>query len=279
MNNHTPLIGIAPGRVFPGTWWDMVELCHRLEFSAIEFKYELPFILPDRWRPQMIQRIAEVQRQEGLTFSLHGPYTNIGALLPTRWQEAVDEHLRALECAEMIGASTYTVHPGWVEKKYATPELVARCRDNTARALERMVAQAKPLAVCVENQNPAEAEKAKCGFTVAQLHGIVNGLNPVGFTLDVGHAQVLDGDPVQFFQALGPTRVRLAHVHDNGGGTDDHLPPGQGTVDWTAFLSAYRRYRCAFPLYLELAGGEKAYVSGKELLNRIWGKLAAQGSD
>ncbi|GAB4305387.1 MAG: hypothetical protein Kow0097_03610 [Candidatus Bipolaricaulota bacterium] len=277
MNQDRPIIGIAPGRVFPGTWWDMVELCQRLGFAGVEFKHELPFILPDRWGPEMVHRIAQLGREEELVFSLHGPYTNIGALLPNRWKEAVDEHLRALECAEELGASTYTVHPGWVEKKYATPDLVARCRDNTTRALERMSTQADSLTICVENQNPAEADKAKCGFTVEQLRKIVDGLNPVGFTLDVGHAQLLDGRPDQFLQTLGPTRIRVGHLHDNGGEADDHLPPGQGIVDWVMFLAAYRRHRCTFPLYLELAGGADGYASGRDLLQRTWDELATEG--
>lgn len=277
---HRPLlIGIAPGRVFRGTWWDMIDLCCRYGFSGVEFKYELPFILPDRWSLAMVRRIAKVQRENGLVLSLHGPYTNIGALLQNRWKEAVEEHLRALECAEALGATTYTVHPGWVEKKYATPELVARCRENTTRALERMAAQAGPIALCVENQNPAEHDKTKCGVTVPQLHQLVDELQGVGFALDVGHAHLLNGDATRFFQNLGPNRVRVAHVHDNQGATDEHLPPGQGSIDWTAFLSAYRRHRCTFPLYLELGGEEDGYVAGKELLNRIWFKLSTQDSD
>lgn len=273
MNRQRLPIGIAPGRAYKGTWWDMVELCLRHGFIGVEFKHELPFILPDRWSPALVHRIAEVQREEGLWISVHGPYTNIGSLLPHRWQAAVDEHLRALEWAEEMEARTYTVHPGWVEKKYADPDLLARCRENTIQALERMVEHGGQVAIGVENQNPAEGEKAKCGFTVPQLHGLVDGLNPVGFTLDVGHAQVLTGDPVQFFHALGPERIRAAHVHDNDGMADDHLPPGRGTIDWRAFLFAYLRHGCGFPLFLELAGSESGFVSGRDFLNRVWSKV------
>lgn len=106
-----------------------------------------------------------------------------------------------------------------------------------------------------------------------QLHGLVDGLNPVGFTLDLRHAQLLSGDPVQFFHALGPERIRAAHVHDNDGTADDHLPPGQGMIDWRAFLFAYLRHGCGFPLFLELADGESDFVSGRDFLSRVWSEV------
>lgn len=277
MSDHHLWVGIAPGRAYPGTWWDMVEFCLRHGFQGVEFKYELPFILTDRWSPGMVRRIASVQRDQGLRTALHGPYTNIGALLGDRWQAAVDEHLRALEWAEILGAMTYTVHPGWLEKKYATPDLVARCQENTAKALEQLVSQRCDVAICVENQNPAETEKIKCGFAVPQLHALVDGLPSVGFTLDLGHAQVLNGAPTRFFAELGPDRVKVAHVHDNDGTADNHLPPGQGTIDWTAFLSAYRLHGCQFPLFLELACEEDGFVKGKDFLERVWDDLNAGG--
>ena len=93
MSARELIIGIAPGRTFPGNWWDMIEICQRLGLSGVEFKHELPFILPERWSWEMVKRIAAVAKEEGWFLSLHGP----GFLLRKRWRAAVDEHLEALE--------------------------------------------------------------------------------------------------------------------------------------------------------------------------------------
>ena len=269
-------VGIAPTRAFRGTWWDAADLCRRLKFCGAEFKYEVPFVLPDRWGPAMIRSIARIGREESLTLSLHGPYTNIGALLSTRWEKTLDEHLRALDCAEALGASTLTVHPGWVEEEYATKELVSLCRERTVCALERLASRAGSVTVCLENQSPADINRVNVGLTPDQLLSILGELPAVRSTLDVGHANLLDGNPVRFFETLGPNRVRLAHLHDNTGQTDDHLPPGQGSVTWAEFLASYRSNGCRFPLFLELAGEPDDYVSGRDLLQDRWAELTAR---
>lgn len=279
MTQNEFVIGIAPSRVFPGTWWDMVELCQRLGFGGVEFKHELPFILPDRWGPEMVRRIAQLGRDGELMFSLHGPYTNIGALLPNRWKEAVDEHLKAMEIAQELGARIYTIHPGWVEKKYCTPELLSRCQENTSRALAELLTHADGVKICLENQNPGEQDKVKAGVTVAQLCALVRDLPEVGFTFDLGHAQVLNSDPTAFVAALGPHRIGLAHIHDNDGQEDAHLPPGMGRVNWVVFLSRYRQEGWNFPLFLEVVGTGPEFKVGRQVLLRTWADLEVKTAE
>lgn len=276
MPSGRPLIGIAPSRTFPGTWWDMIQVCRKLGFSGVEFKYELPFILPDRWSWEMVRRIASFA-EEGWFLALHGPYTNVGALLPKRWRTAVDEHLEALEVAQALGARTYTVHPGWVEEKYCTPDLLQQCRENTARALAEMVSQSEGVKICVENQNPGEKDKVKVGVSPDDLHFLVRELPTVMFTFDLGHAQIFNGSVVKFAFALGPNRIGIAHVHDNAGVEDSHLPPGRGNVEWRHFLLQYQKQGWSFPLFLETVGSGPDFQAGREFLLKVWTELEMEG--
>ncbi len=252
-------IGMAPSRTFPGNWWDMAVVCEKLGLDGIEFKHELPFTLPENWSWEMVKRIASLAKDKNWVLSLHGPYTNIGALLPRRWRAAVDEHLEALEVAETLGARTYTIHPGWVEEKYCTPDLLRRCRDKTREALAEILAHSDGVTVCVENQNPSEKEKAKAGVSPENLHYLVRGLPEAMFTFDVGHAYVFNKDPEKFAVMLGPERIGLAHVHDNAGLEDSHLPPGRGTIHWIGFLNRYRADGWDFPLFGD--GGKRGGIS------------------
>jgi sugar phosphate isomerase/epimerase len=64
-----------------------------------------------------------------------------------------------------------------------------------------------------------------------------------GICLDTGHAH-LNGELSSALPAIGD-RIRLIHLNDNQGDRDAHLPPGQGTINWSAFaeqltLSGYR---------------------------------------
>ena len=51
----------------------------------------------------------------------------------------------------------------------------------------------------------------------------------VGICLDFGHAH-LDGDIVDAVEMVSEHLI-ANHVHDNGGRTDDHLVPFEGTID------------------------------------------------
>lgn len=267
------MLGIAPSRTFPGDWWAMAEVCQRLGLAGVEFKHELPFILPDRWSWEMVKRIASLAKEQGWFLSLHGPYTNIGALLPKRWQAALDEHFAALEVAQVLGAKTYTIHPGWVEEKYCTAALLHQCREKTSEALAAILAQSEGVRICVENQNPSEKEKAKAGVSPDNLHYLVRDLPNAMFTFDLGHAYVFNGCPEEFAASLGPQRIGIAHIHDNSGMEDSHLPPGRGKVDWGAFLHRYRTERWNFPLFLETVGSEAEFRAGRDFMMYVWEEI------
>ncbi|MEL6150366.1 MAG: sugar phosphate isomerase/epimerase [Chloroflexota bacterium] len=57
----------------------------------------------------------------------------------------------------------------------------------------------------------------------------------MGFCLDIGHANLMDGE-TEDMRNYGEPLCAL-HLHDNDGTDDDHQPPYFGTVDWTACFS------------------------------------------
>lgn len=63
-------------------------------------------------------------------------------------------------------------------------------------------------------------------------------LNSIGICLDVGHAHIVSGIQ-EAISVLGP-RVGSVHVHDNHMVRDEHLWPGEGTIDWTATMQSLK---------------------------------------
>jgi sugar phosphate isomerase/epimerase len=83
------------------------------------------------------------------------------------------------------------------------------------------------------------------------------GLPAVAACLDTGHAHVHTAAPPHFWvEALGP-RLRQLHLHDNDQSFDQHLVPGEGTIDWSAFAQALRSLGVSVPAVLELDGMEQ----------------------
>ena len=73
-------------------------------------------------------------------------------------------------------------------------------------------------------------------------------------TLDPSHLIVADDDPVEAVHKLGPL-IRHVHIRD-GAGTNPVVVPGQGEINFVAFVRALREVGYTRPLIIELCQDE-----------------------
>ena len=60
-----------------------------------------------------------------------------------------------------------------------------------------------------------------------------------GFCFDVGHVNVTRGNMYHAIVTMGK-RIKVLHVHDNMGVTDQHFGPYMGNVNWEDFIRGMR---------------------------------------
>ncbi|MBQ9083207.1 MAG: sugar phosphate isomerase/epimerase [Clostridia bacterium] len=60
-----------------------------------------------------------------------------------------------------------------------------------------------------------------------------------GFCLDTGHLLLTGGDTCNAIELLG-NRLKVLHVHDNDGCSDDHTLPFTGVCNWSRFIRGLR---------------------------------------
>ena len=154
------------------------------------------------------------------------PTVNVVHAEKSRRIDAMDEVKRALESAEQIPFRYLIIHLGDRGDRWD-----ARTLENALSALEHLQAFARPLGVklLVENlQNEVT--------TPAHLAEIlrVGHFDDIGVCLDLGHAHLGDG-VASALAELSPF-LRSAHIHDNHGERDEHLWPGEGTLDFPAAI-------------------------------------------
>jgi sugar phosphate isomerase/epimerase len=157
---------------------------------------------------------------------------------------AMDEVKRALEAAEQVPIKYCVLHLGSKDDHWDT-----RALDDSLTAIEHLKAFAGPLGVklLLENLTNAVATPEHLVEIVTVGH-----FSSVGFCLDLGHAHLAEGKfatkdaPAKTgvdlaFEAFAslPDRLLELHVHDNhggdsGSGKDEHLWPGDGTLDFKA---------------------------------------------
>ena len=157
--------------------------------------------------------------------------------------EAVDEIKRALDLAECVPFRFLVQHVAGSRE----PDEPHRW-DAAFNSIEHLALFAKQRGVTIALENtPGEMP------TPANLRRFLDQtrLTDVRFCFDAGHAHMGGGIGV----ALESMRDRIvtAHIHDNHGEKDEHLPPFDGTVDWPATLAALPPDT---PLTLELRAPE-----------------------
>ncbi len=217
-------------RLHPG----LLELAGRAGAQGVEiFAARQHFDYTSR---EAVRELAEWFRSNTLQpFSMHAPMFpdremgRAGALSAnlihpdkSRRIDAMDEIKRALEAAEQIPIKHLIVHLGEREDGWSQ-----RTIDYAQTALEHLGAFARALGVrvLVENLN-SEPTTPEHLLSILDL----GHLDSIGICLDLGHAHMTIGIP----EAITTLHQRIVtvHVHDNHGVKDDHLWPGDGSIDW-----------------------------------------------
>lgn len=191
-----------------------------------------------------VSEIAEWFRSNALQpFSMHAPLYpdremgrsgahGVNVIHPekSRRIEAMDEIKRALETAEHIPLRNLVVHLGERYDVWSQDTV-----EHALTALEHLGVFAKPLGVRLLVENLLSDATTPAHLTAILETGH---LDNVGVCLDLGHAHLTVGT-VQAIATLG-SRIVSVHVHDNRGENDDHLWPGDGTIDWPATVKALK---------------------------------------
>ena len=164
--------------------------------------------------------------------------------------EAMDELKRAIDVAEELPFSRMIFHMGG-SRETADP----RKRDAAFSSLEHLILHAKHVGVtiCVENTTSEMGSPAYLRSFIDETR-----LTGLRINFDTGHAHLADGpEENRLAESFEPLRELIAgaHIHDNHGEKDEHLPPYEGSIDWAAavdLLKTVPEVGANLPLMLEL---------------------------
>ena len=145
--------------------------------------------------------------------------------------EAMDEFKRAIDVSEELPFSRMVLHMGG-SRETADP----RKRDAAFSSLEHLVLHAHHAGVtlAVENTTSEMGDPAYLRAFVDETR-----LTGLRFNFDIGHANLADGTAEERLEkSFAPLRdlVASVHLHDNHGEKDEHLPPYDGSIDWSAAI-------------------------------------------
>lgn len=202
-------------------------------FEYVELWGEVPHAYPSWTDQRMIRDTLSPYR---MTITTHAPFTDLNPASPFQpVKGAIEKTLEDfVDFSASLGASIVTMHPGSVHNE----GLVGQSMASSMATLRKMVrAAGGRLKVNVENQAPSHSKyHFPLASTPESLGQILAEEEGLGFTLDSGHAHAAGASPAALAERFG-SRLTEVHLSDNGGASDDHLIPGEGTADLQSLMN------------------------------------------
>lgn len=187
--------------------------------------------------------------------SIHAPIdseVNISSPDPALREEALKETIKTIDALAKLGGKILVVHPGG--------KLMAREKqlNLASRSLQRIESYCRKLNIrlSLENMLPGYV-----GSKVEDLEYLLTSLSPrAGICLDTGHG-FLNENLFELMDAMGE-RVFHLHIQDTHGGSDEHLLPFQGEIDWEKFMIKLTQIHYEGILMMEIREGKNNSLEG-----------------
>lgn len=262
-------IGISTGIAYQCPVMDALESIAHAGFRTLELSTAPHHF--DYADPEAVSRLRAALDAMGLrAHSLHAPFghdVNITSPEPTvRWH-SLDRLERAADALRGLGGSLFVIHPGGEDQRWIW-DRGARL-DHSVSGLNRIwnVCHARELTLVVETPLPHLLGGQPDDFLFVLDHLPREG---TAVCIDTSHVALGCGID-HYLQKLGDRLVHI-QVSDNNGVYDDHLVPGEGRIDWPAFLEGLERVRYSGVFMLEIGGSadvgarsRQAYDAAKRL--------------
>jgi len=162
------------------------------------------------------------------------------------YPQLLQQDIRAIYAAGYMEIPFAVIHPV-IHPDFSFGQQKERARQATLDYFSALLPALKDTGVvaCIENlclTDPVTGKEVpNYGTEAEDLCDVIDTLNDMhgpyyGACLDSGHALLTGHDPGKLAKALGK-RIKVVHLHDNGGTEDDHLIPSQGIINWREFAS------------------------------------------
>ena len=200
-----------------------------------------------------LRDLAQRIRERGLAVqSLHAPFghdINLTSPDPHQRAQAVERLVRAADALAILGGGMYVIHPGGEDQRWVweRESRLAMSVEGLGRIHAACVARGLTLVLETPLPHLLGGQLDDFAWILARIPE-----EHTGVCIDTSHCS-LGGF---LFDAVARFGSRLVHlqVSDNRGSTDDHLPPGDGIIDWPRFRGALEAVGYTGVFMLEVSG-------------------------
>ncbi len=217
----------------------------------------------DRMRSARVKEIGEGLRERGLSVTLHGPFMELSPGSPDEKIRLItmERYRQTFEVVSLLRPATVVLHAGYDDRSFDWD--VDLWLDRSLRTWPEFVREAERLGTVIALENVFEEDPGPIKRLVQSLDS-----PNLGVCLDAGHLNLFSRVGLEeWFCELG-AKIEEVHLHDNNGLRDDHLPVGEGSIDFQMFFTLLDRYSND-PVYTIEPHGEGALEKGLEAVRRF----------
>lgn len=230
----------------------------------------------NEWKNDRIERVRSLCADSGVRLIIHTlSAVNVAEFVP-HMTEAVDAYLQAnIDLAAKLNAEVI-VHAG-MHFSERIPLRTQVSIEHIALAVRR--AESVGVSLLLENMNrgPEHAEVNYIGCASAELRPYFEAISSpnLKWAFSANHAHLTTEDWGGFLDSLGTERIGIVMMADCHGTVEEHLPPGQGNLDFGQLIGRLERSGYTGPYFLTF-GPQAALLAGRtHIIERAGAVLAS----
>jgi len=174
-----------------------------------------------------IEALARRIEKAGVEVFTHGPFfgLDIASMDSHISSFSVECLVRGVEVTAALGGKVMVMHTGY--SPFFSRGGRRHWFRNWAEKVSPLLEKASELGVTVALENTWDDRPE----ILLRLQGLCRSEN-IRFCLDTGHVNCFSKLPLRYWWKAIGEQVEVLHLHDNRGGSDDHMIPGRGTFDF-----------------------------------------------
>lgn len=178
-----------------------------------------------------VRALSAELSQHGLRNTIHAPFLDLnpGALDPLVLEATRKRFHQTMDCAETLASDLIVFHPGYDRWRYGGQSQL--WLETNLRFWPEFIQRAERMGCTMVLENIFE-ESPK---TLAALLQAID--SPFfGACFDIGHWHLFGQSDLEAWLRHIGKHLRHLHLHDNHGTSDEHLPLGEGLIDFQALF-------------------------------------------
>lgn len=254
---------------------EAVRATAELNFDCIEIICDVPHFSPD-FEPGAVRGLKELIDSHELGVSVHATIwdLNPASHYPVLRELALAQVKKSMDICSILDGSVVVVHPG----RCPIPEL-GTVLDKTKNLYREFIggclryASDRGITLAPENIDSAHYPYSDAD----ELKLLAQNFEGLGITFDIGHAYIAkrrrgvkapEESIADTIREIG-RHLAHVHVHDNKGSWDDHLPPGEGDVNFEPIVEALDAVKYDRLLIAELWDPKNPLETGRRGLRSV----------